>query len=105
MNAADQTYYVYSEVWGTDALGTLVPVAWMGGMTDVVESSGDAHSHELRMQLDKEWLARAGAAAPFVLRNAYVQVWRDRGNVLVFAICLVLQVTFLYPVCLAYHLI
>jgi hypothetical protein len=72
-NAADQTYFAYAEVWGTAATGASVPVAWVGGMTDVMDRADG--SVVLALQLEKEWLSRAQAAAPFTLRNVYVQVW------------------------------
>eukprot|EP00698_Gefionella_okellyi_P016907 TRINITY_DN4886_c0_g1_i1.p1 TRINITY_DN4886_c0_g1~~TRINITY_DN4886_c0_g1_i1.p1 ORF type:complete len:678 (-),score=155.19 TRINITY_DN4886_c0_g1_i1:126-2159(-) len=69
--AIDQTYFVYSEVWGSDAAGQLVPVAWMGGMTDIeLTTTGQ---HVFNLLLDKDWLRKAGASAPFELRNVFVQ--------------------------------
>ena len=59
----------YAEVWGTDSQQQLVPVAWIGGMTDVTGSD----TQTLPLHLDHTWLQRAGASAPFVLRNVYVQ--------------------------------
>lgn len=59
---AGQHYRAWAEVWGTGADGAAVPVAWVGGM--VTPAAG-----RLSMSLDERWIARAGARAPFELRN------------------------------------
>src|SRR5690606_11846983 len=57
---------VLAEVWGRDARGMEVPVAWIGGMTPV------AGGH-LALGLDERWIARAGARAPFELRALRIE--------------------------------
>ncbi len=57
-----QHYRAYAEVWGRDGMGRAIPVAWIGGMTTPADDS-------LQLGLDARWIARAGASAPFELRN------------------------------------
>ncbi|HEY2345671.1 MAG TPA: choice-of-anchor X domain-containing protein [Xanthomonadaceae bacterium] len=59
-------YRAYAEVWGTNAAGLSVPVAWISGMT---ERSGAGFP----LGLDQRWIARANARAPFELRNVRVE--------------------------------
>lgn len=57
-----QHYRAYAEVWGRDAAGAPLPVAWIGGM--VTPQDG-----KLALGFDQRWVQRAGARAPFELRN------------------------------------
>lgn len=59
---------VFGEVWGTDAAGAaaLVPVAWVAGMSVVSDGA-------LSLGLDTRWIAKAGARAPFELRNVRIE--------------------------------
>ena len=62
-------YRIYAEVWGStirDADVPTIPVAWIGGMTDL-------HDGGLTLGLDARWIALAGAHAPFELRNVRVE--------------------------------
>ncbi len=59
-------YRAYAEVWGTSKSGAQVPVAWVAGM--VTPKNGS-----LELGFDDRWVARAGAAAPFELRNLRVE--------------------------------
>lgn len=59
-------YRVYAEVWGTGRDGSPVAVAWVGGM--VAPRTGT-----LPLGLDPRWIARAGAQAPFELRNVRIE--------------------------------
>jgi len=59
---AGRHYRGYAEVWGSDAQGNAVPVAWVGGM--VTPSAG-----KVGFGLDTRWVALADARAPFELRN------------------------------------
>ena len=59
-------FRTYAEVWGRNAEGHSVPVAWIGGMSEL--SKG-----RLALNLDDRWLARAGAGAPFELRNLRIE--------------------------------
>lgn len=61
-----QHYRAYAEVWGSDAAGKAVPVAWVGGM---VTPAND----KLSLGFDKRWVQRAGAVAPFELRNLRIE--------------------------------
>lgn len=58
----DRHVRAYAEVWGHDALGNEIPVAWIGGM-----ANPDAGA--LKLGFDQRWVQRAGARAPFELRN------------------------------------
>ncbi|MCA9968786.1 MAG: hypothetical protein KC425_01150, partial [Anaerolineales bacterium] len=59
-----------AEVWGTDAAGQPVPVAWIGGLSETAVAEGRV---TLPLTLDGRWIALAGAQAPFELRNVRVQ--------------------------------
>ena len=58
-------YRAYAQVWGKDAKGTDVAIAWIGGMVPVTQSKSGA---SLNLALDPRWIALAGANAPFELR-------------------------------------
>lgn len=55
-------YRAYAEVWGRDASGKALPVAWVGGMVTV-------EGGEIGLGFDPRWVAKAGASSPFELRN------------------------------------
>lgn len=57
---------VMAEVWGRDARGMEVPVAWIGGMAPV-------DAERLAVGLDERWIARSGAGAPFELRALRIE--------------------------------
>lgn len=59
-------YRAVGEVWGRDARGAELPIAWVGGM---VEVKGGA----IELGFDERWVARAGAQGPFELRNLRVE--------------------------------
>ncbi len=59
-------YRAYAEVWGTSKGGAQVPVAWVAGMVT-------AKNGNLELGFDDRWVARAGAVAPFELRNLRVE--------------------------------
>ena len=59
-------YRSYAEVWGTDAAGKALPVAWVGGM--VTPDNGG-----LELGFDERWVAKAGAQGPFELRNLRIE--------------------------------
>ncbi len=64
--AAGSHYHVYAEVWGRDASKRAIPVAWIGGMSELGKSA-------LALGLDRRWIALAGASAPFELRNVRIE--------------------------------
>ncbi|MGD9582850.1 MAG: choice-of-anchor X domain-containing protein [Lysobacterales bacterium] len=64
--AAGSHYRVYAEVWGQDSNQKSIPVAWIGGMSDLGKSG-------LTLGLDRRWIALAGASAPFELRNVRIE--------------------------------
>nr|WP_225444338.1 choice-of-anchor X domain-containing protein [Pseudomarimonas arenosa] len=59
-------FRTYAEVWGHNAAGEPVAVAWIGGMSAL--SKG-----QLTLNLDQRWLDRSGAGAPFELRNLRIE--------------------------------
>lgn len=59
-----------AEVWGTDAEGNAVPVAWIGGRTTPIQRFARV---QIPLTLDKGWIDLAGAQAPYELRNVRVQ--------------------------------
>jgi hypothetical protein len=61
-----QHYRSYAQVWGSDKRGNPTPVAWIGGM--VTPAAG-----KLSLGFDERWVARAGAQAPFELRELRIE--------------------------------
>ncbi len=59
-------YRVFAEVWGRGTDGRQVPVAWIGGMAS-------AKGRQLPLGFDQRWIQRAGARAPFSLRNVRIE--------------------------------
>ncbi|MDC8748486.1 conditioned medium factor [Xanthomonas campestris] len=59
-------YRVFGQVWGTDAKGKQIPVAWIGGMLTPQQG-------QLPLSLDERWVTRAGARAPFTLRGLRIE--------------------------------
>ncbi len=59
-------YRVFAEVWGRGADGRQVPVAWVGGMAS-------PRNRQLPLGFDQRWVQRAGARAPFSLRNVRIE--------------------------------
>ena len=59
-------YRSYAEVWGRDANGNELPVAWVGGM--VTPEQG-----QLKLGFDQRWVAKAQAQGPFELRNLRIE--------------------------------
>ncbi len=57
---------VYAELWGHDADGLPLPVAWVGGIKHVEDT---AEGPVLPIRLDSRWLAKAGARPPYRLQN------------------------------------
>ncbi len=66
VRAPGQHYRAFAEVWGTDARGRSVAVAWLGGMID-------PGANTLALGLDTRWITRAGARAPFELRALRIE--------------------------------
>jgi len=66
----DATYRPYFQLWGQSAAGESIPVGWFSSLENVV--SVDSRN-VLALQVDMQWVARASAQAPFVLRDIYVQ--------------------------------
>lgn len=64
--ASGSHFHVYAEVWGQDAAKRAIPVAWIGGMSEIGKSG-------LTLGLDRRWIALAGAGAPFELRNLRIE--------------------------------
>jgi hypothetical protein len=67
-------FRVYTEVYGSNALGKSVPVAWTGGIIDVDTSSGSA---VVRVEVDVEWFKLANVDLDknpiVVLKNTRLQ--------------------------------
>jgi len=63
-------YRAYAEVWGVDSKGDALAVCWIGGVSTTV---ADGSSVVLPLGLDLQWIAKAGAKAPYTLKNVYVQ--------------------------------
>ena len=61
------TYRGYAEVYGTGEGGVSVPVAWVGGLVQVKQTSSS--SYMLQFELDSRWLILANATFPLSLRN------------------------------------
>ena len=61
----------FAEVWGQDAVGEPIQVAWIGGVTEPLQRQ-DNHM-TIPLSLDVRWIDLAGAQAPFELRHVRVQ--------------------------------
>jgi hypothetical protein len=61
-----QHYRVYAELWGQQAKGREVPVAWVSGMVEAVDGA-------LTVGFDERWLVLAGASKGFELRNLRIE--------------------------------
>ena len=61
------TYRGYAEVYGTGEGGVSVPVAWVGGLVQVKQTSSS--SYMLQFELDSRWLILANATFPLSLHN------------------------------------
>ncbi|MBX3698315.1 MAG: conditioned medium factor, partial [Dokdonella sp.] len=64
--APAQHYRAIGEVWGTDARGKSIPVAWLGGMVSPANGT-------LALGFDERWIALAAAKAPYELRNLRIE--------------------------------
>lgn len=64
------TVHASAEVWGVDAAGDAVPVAWLSGMLDPQRG---ANGPRLTLPLHGAWLDLADAGAPLHLRHVRVQ--------------------------------
>ncbi|MEZ5462104.1 choice-of-anchor X domain-containing protein [Dokdonella sp.] len=64
--SAGQHYRAIGEVWGTDARGNPVAIAWLGGMVSPKDGA-------LALGFDERWIAKSGAKAPFELRNLRIE--------------------------------
>jgi hypothetical protein len=60
-------YRAFGEIWGRDAKGRELPVAWVGGMVD------SSNGNSLRLGLDERWVQLADARGPFELRNLRIE--------------------------------
>ena len=65
-HAPGQHYRAIGEIWGTDAGGKPVAVAWLGGM--VTPSNGT-----LALGFDERWIALAATKAPYEIRNLRIE--------------------------------
>ena len=61
------TYRGYAEVYAAGKGGVSVPVAWVGGLMQVKETSSS--SYMLQFELDSRWLVLANATFPLTLHN------------------------------------
>jgi hypothetical protein len=57
-----QHYRGYAQVWGRDARGADLAIAWVGGMVQ-------ANDGAVEFGLDSRWIEKAGASGPFTLRE------------------------------------
>jgi hypothetical protein len=62
--------HLSAEVWGQDASGAPVPVAWLSHIGTPAETYGET---ALALHLDGRWLARAGTTGPLELRRVRAQ--------------------------------
>lgn len=70
-------FRAYAEVWatGSDKSSDAVPVAWIGGMSNVerLSTSEQGEHLVLPLEMSMKWISRAEAKLPLVLRNVYLQ--------------------------------
>jgi len=63
-------FRAFTELWGTDSNGAEIPVCWLSGLVNVeAASTGPVVS----LELDTNWLHKAGARAPLTLKNVIIQ--------------------------------
>jgi len=60
----------YTEVYGKDSEGKEVAICWLSALVNPTESYG---SKTVSLSLDRSWIIKAGAKAPFVLKNTFLQ--------------------------------
>jgi len=79
LNSNPDTVRAYAEVWGSQK-STFVPVAWVEAMVDVKKSA--THSiNVIELQLNDQWVVKAGGIGSFELRNVAIQN-RETNSVL-----------------------
>lgn len=59
-------YRAIGEVWGRDAKGGELPIAWVGGMVELNDGA-------IGLGFDERWVAKAGAQGPYELRNLRIE--------------------------------
>jgi hypothetical protein len=59
---SNQHYRAIGEVWGRDAQGAAMAIAWIGGMVQ-------PEAGRISLGFDERWVIKAGATGPFELRN------------------------------------
>jgi hypothetical protein len=59
---SNQHYRAVGEVWGRDATGAPVAIAWIGGMVQ-------PEAGRISLGFDERWVIKSGASGPFELRN------------------------------------
>jgi hypothetical protein len=64
--APGQHYRAIGEVWGTNAAGKSVAIAWLGGMVSPSDGA-------ISLGFDERWVALSGAKAPYELRNLRIE--------------------------------
>jgi len=70
-DSAQDQFYAYAEVWGTNSSGLPSPVAWVGAQVQAERNSAGVYSIPLSLSL--KWFNASGINAPITLRNAYLQ--------------------------------
>lgn len=60
----------YTEVWGKDSKGNDVPIAWLSSMVNPHEYQNHP---VVTLELDLQWVAKAKAQGPYLLKNAFLQ--------------------------------
>eukprot|EP01092_Planopodium_desertum_P014507 TRINITY_DN733_c0_g1_i1.p1 TRINITY_DN733_c0_g1~~TRINITY_DN733_c0_g1_i1.p1 ORF type:complete len:540 (-),score=198.37 TRINITY_DN733_c0_g1_i1:88-1707(-) len=68
--ANPEDFKIYAEVWGTDASGKSVPISWAGGLQSIEQYNGNS---VIRFDVDMQWINKAGASAPYQIKNARIQ--------------------------------
>jgi len=70
MQPVDALFRAYAEVWGTDSSNNDVPACWIESLVYMDEQQDG--SYIVTLELDTNWLKRAGVTAPLTLRNVYI---------------------------------
>lgn len=69
-NDVEPTLRSYAEVWGVDpTTGTAKSACWIGGISDLTRTATGAY---VSLELNLQWLQRAGVKGPLTLKNVYV---------------------------------
>jgi hypothetical protein len=69
-NDHSKLYRAYGELWAVNTQGKEIPVCWLSSLVNTQTASG---KQVVVLELNTNWLKRAGAKAPLTLKNVMIQ--------------------------------